>query len=361
MRQAPTPEDGSGGHRSVLSTRHARRSHRSRLRALGSRRELQILIVMIVIVVVSGIADPDFLSSRVISSTFIAAMVTAFVALGQAFVMLTKGIDLSVAPILGLSAVIVGFAAQDHELNMWVGLLLGAVIGVVLGLGNAVLISLFRIPPIIATLGTFSVYGGLQFVATGGQQVDQVPDQYTRYGVATNTLLPGVPVLLIAGIVATAIAGLVLAYTVFGRNVYATGDDAEAAFRNGIPTRRVTFVVYLVCGAFAGVAGVIYLMRTGSADSLTGTQTNENLNAIAAALLGGVALTGGRGTALGAFLGGIFLSLTLSSMGIAFGIPNEWQPAGVGVLILLAVIADPRARSAGLTRLRTFRIRRSPR
>ena len=330
---------------------------RAALRGLIARRDVQLVPVIIVIAVISGIANPEFLSSRVVASLLIAAMVTTVVALGQTFVMLTKGIDLSVAPILGLSAVIVGFQAQDNQLPLQLGLLLGAAIGIVLGVGNGLLVSILRVPPIIATLGTFTVYGGLQFLVTNGNQVDTVPNQYTQFGVATFTVVPGVPWLLLAGIVATIAAGLVLRNTIFGRNLYATGDDAEAAFRGGIPTRRVTFAAYVICGFFAGLGGVIYLMRTGSADALTGTQTNENLNAIAAALIGGTALTGGRGNATGALLGSIFLSLTLSAMGIAAHIPDEWQPAGIGVLILLAVVADPRARQSG--RLRSLlRIRK---
>ncbi len=320
------------------------------VRSLIARRDAQLVPVIIVIAAISGIANPEFLSSRVVASLLIAAMVTTVVALGQTFVMLTKGIDLSVAPILGLSAVIVGFQAQNNQLPLQLGLLIGAAVGIVLGIGNGLLVSILRVPPIIATLGTFTVYGGLQFLVTNGNQVNTVPNQYTQFGVATFTVVPGVPWLLVAGIVATVCAGLVLRNTMFGRSLYATGDDAEAAFRGGIPTRRVTFAAYVICGCFAGIGGVIYLMRTGSADALTGTQTNENLNSIAAALIGGTALTGGRGNATGALLGSIFLSLTLSAMGIAAHIPDEWQPAGIGVLILLAVVADPRARQSGRVR-----------
>ena len=326
--------------------------------SLLARRELQLVVVMVAITLVSIHEQPAFWLPRVISNIFITAMVTIFVSLGQTFVMLTRGIDLSVAPILGISAVVVGFAAQNHDLNLWLGCLLGAAIGAGLGVGNAILVSWFRLPPIIATLGTFSVYGGVQFLITNGRQVTQIPQQYTSYGIATHTIVPRVPTILVAGVVATVLVSLVLKHTVFGRNVYATGNDADAAFRAGIPVRRVTFVAYVICGLFAGLAGVVYLTRTGSADALTGTQTNENLNAIAAALLGGTALTGGRGTAWGSFLGSVFLALTLSSMGIAFHIANEWQPAGIGVLILLAVVADPRARRGGALAALRLRLRK---
>jgi ribose/xylose/arabinose/galactoside ABC-type transport system permease subunit len=310
-------------------------------------RSVQLVAFMVVIVILSNIANPEFLSPRVISNIFIAATITAFLAFGQMLVMVTRGIDLSVSPILGLSAVIVGFQGQDHGLPLPLGLLLGAGVGIVLGAFNGLLVSVLRIPPIIATLGTFSIFGGLQFIVTNGEQINQIPREYTALGVATNTVLPGIPWILVAGIACAIAISLVLRHTYFGRNLFATGGDPEAAFRAGIPTQRVIFFAYVACGMLAGIGGVVYLMRTGSADAITGTQTNENLTSIAAALIGGAALTGGRGTASGAILGAIFLSLALTAMGSAAHVPPEWQPAGVGVLILLAVVADRRARNGG--------------
>lgn len=317
-----------------------------RMRSVTGNRNLQLAILILAISGAAVVANPGLLSSRVLANILIAAMVTAFVAMGQLLVLITKGIDLSVAPIMGLSAVIVGFQAQDHGLSLPVGLLLGAGVGVILGMGNGFLVSIVRMPPIIATLATFSVYGGLQFVVTGGDQVNAIPDEYTRWGVVTNSVL-GVPPLFWAGIAAMGALTFVLRRTVFGRNLYAVGGDVDEAVRLGIPTRRVVFTAYVACGMLAGIAGVVYLMRTGSADSITGTQTNENLNAIAAALVGGASLTGGRGTAIGTVLGSIFLALTLVAMGGAAHIPPVWQPAGVGVLILVAVLADARARRGG--------------
>lgn len=317
------------------------------VRGLLARRESQLVITMVVIVALCEALDHQFVSSLVLANILITAMVTVFTALAQLLVMLTRGIDLSIAPTLGIAALAVGFAAQDNGLGLVWGVLLGALIGAALGVGNAVLVSLIGLPPIIATLGTYSVYGGLQFIVAHGTQVLSIPAQYTQFGYARKTLFYGVPPIVIAGVVVTVAVGYLLRHTVFGRDVYATGDDREAAFRAGIPTRRVIFLAYVLCGMLAGIAGVVYLTRTGSADALTGSQTNEELNAIAAALIGGAALTGGRGTALGAVLGALFLSLILSAMGQVANIPSEWQPAGVGVLILLAVVADPKSRRSG--------------
>jgi ribose/xylose/arabinose/galactoside ABC-type transport system permease subunit len=321
------------------------------------RRELLLLIVMVAIVLASVAHHGYFWSSRNIAFILADSMVITFLALGETFVLLSRGVDLSIAPIMGLSACIVGFRAQDHGMTLLPAVFLGAAVGLVLGLGNALLVAVLRLPPIIATLGTLSVYGGLQFVVTGGRQVDHVPTQYTDLG--SETLTWGIPTILLIGCAAVLVTAVVLRHTMFGRSVYATGNDLEAAYRAGIRTQRVIFVCYLICGLFAGLAGVIYLMRTGSAVATTGTDTDANLNAIAAALIGGTALTGGRGGAFGAVAGSVFLSLTLTAMVFA-GIPAIWQPAGVGAAILVAVLADGKARRRNNTfRLGRVRLRRS--
>jgi ribose/xylose/arabinose/galactoside ABC-type transport system permease subunit len=140
------------------------------------------------------------------------------------------------------------------------------------------------------------------------------------------------------------IAAWVLRYTAFGRSIYAVGDDAEAAYRAGISVQRVLFSTYVISGLFAGLGGVAYLIYTSGADSTTGI--NDNLTAIAAAIIGGTALTGGVGGAFGALVGSVFLTVTLTAMSFAH-VSDVWQPAGVGVLVLLAVVYDSRARAGG--------------
>jgi len=299
-------------------------------------------VLVLVVAAVGVIKSPALLSFNTLSIVLIMAMVTTFTALGQTFVLIARGIDLSVSPMLGLAAVMVGFPAQNSGLRLWEGILFGALVGIILGAGNGLLVAFVKIPPIIATLATFSIYGGLQFIRTGGDQVNAIPDEYTRWGIVTNRVL-GMPPLFWAGVVATLVVVYVLRYSKFGRSLYATGADVSEAGRLGISTRQVVFLAYVLCGLLAGLAGVVYLCRTGSADSITGTQSNENLYSIAAALVGGATLTGGRGTAQGAILGAVFISVTVVVMG-TIGIPPVWQPAGIGALILLAVLADSRTR-----------------
>ena len=297
-------------------------------------REIQLVLAMAVVVAVSTALHPDFLTPGNISFMLADSAVTAILATGQTLVVLAKGIDLSVAPILGIAAVEVGFPAQSHNLNLAVAFVLVMGIGTVLGVGNGLLVSLARIPPIIATL---SVYGGVQFLLANGQEVVNIPNVYDTLGNAD--VVSGVPwVLVIAGGIAVLVA-LFLRQTNLGRSIYAVGNNAAAAHRAGIAVRRVLFTTYVLSGLLAGIAGLIYLCHTGSADSTTGTDTNVELTSIAATLIGGTTLTGGRGGVIGSVLGAVFLSVALTAMVFA-RIPPIWEPAGVGGLILLAMVTD---------------------
>jgi ribose/xylose/arabinose/galactoside ABC-type transport system permease subunit len=327
----------------VVNARQAS-SRRWDLAWLGRRREVLVAAAIIFVIAISTAVHSYFWSSANISFIFADSIVVAFLALGESFVMLGRGIDLSVGAIMGMSAIIVGFRIQNHGMTLGPAILLGAAVGIVLGVGNAVLVGVTRLPPIIATLGTFSVYSGLEFVVTNGNQVDTIPNSITNLGV--NTVLPGVPVILIATLPFFIVAALVLRYTTFGRSVYAVGDDAEAAYRAGIPVQRTLFWTYVIAGLFSGLAGVVFLIHTSGASSTTGN--TDNLSAIAAALIGGTALTGGRGGAFGALIGSVFLSATLTALSYLH-VSDVWQPAGVGVLVLLAVISDS---SGGRLRLR---------
>lgn len=332
-----TPKDLAGS----AAARHEQRAASS-WTLLLRRRELLVTAVIVVVVAASTAAHPFFWASGNIAFIFADSVVITFLALGESFVMLGRGIDLSVGAIMGLSAIIVGFRIQDHGMTLLPAVLLGAAVGLVLGLGNGLLVGLVRLPPIIATLGTLSVYSGLEFVLTNGNQVDTIPSSITDLG--STTVVPGVPVILLLTLPFVLIAAFILRHTTFGRAVYAVGDDAEAAYRAGIPVQRTLFSTYLISGLLSGLGGVAFLIYTSGASSTTGV--NDNLTAIAAAIIGGTALTGGVGGALGAFVGSVFLTVTLTAMSFAH-VADVWQPAGVGVLVLLAVVYDSRSRRAG--------------
>jgi ribose/xylose/arabinose/galactoside ABC-type transport system permease subunit len=337
--------------KNIQTARLARQDERPSRKLTGlSGREVLVVAAMIVIVAISTAFHPYFWASSNFTFIFADSMVITFLALGETFVMLGRGIDLSVGATMGLSAIIVGFQIQNHGMTLFPAIILGAAVGIVFGLGNALLVAVFRLPPIIATLGTLGVYSGLEFVVTNGNQVDTIPNSFTN--LASTQVLPGIPEIFLFTLPFVLVAALVLRHTVFGRSVYAVGDDAEAAYRAGISVQRVLFMTYLIAGLLAGLAGVVYLIYTSGASSTTGV--NDNLSAIAAALIGGTALTGGRGGAFGALIGSVFLTVTLTAMSFAH-LPDVWQPAGVGVLVLLAVLSDRRAREGTATRRLTLR------
>ncbi|MGD0895157.1 MAG: ABC transporter permease [Acidimicrobiales bacterium] len=323
---------------------------RSRLVAILMRREVQLLVALLLM---SGIVDvlrPQFLSSSNISFMLAGSVVIMVVATGQTMVIITRGIDLSVAPMLGIAAIAIGFPAQNHNLNIFVALVLVILIGIALGVGNGLLVTVAGIPPIIATLATLSVYGGLQFVFTSGLTVISLPHDYIAVGL--EDIVPGIPWLLLIGVGIVIVAELFLKFTPWGRAIYAVGNNADAAYRAGIPVRRTLFMTYIICGLLSGIGGFVYLCYIGSASSTTGTDTNVNLISIAATLIGGTSLLGGRGRPIGAALGAVFLSVADTAI-VVLRILPIWEPAGVGVLILLAVVTDRQSGPATRRALRT--------
>jgi ribose/xylose/arabinose/galactoside ABC-type transport system permease subunit len=251
--------------------------------------------------------------------------------------MLVRGIDESVAPIFGIAAVSTGFLAQDYHSSVVLMLPLALAIGGGLGIVNGLFVTYARIPPIITTLGTFTVYGGIQELICNTRTVVTVPSSYVTLG--NRNLVGDIPYMLIPGLVITAVVALILWRTKWGRSLYAVGNNAEAAFRAGIRVNAVLISAYAVCGMLAGLGGLAFLVHIDSAGYTTGTEININLTSIAAALIGGTTLLGGRGGVIGGFLAALFLEVVTEAVIVA-GIPFVWQYAAVGVLLLAAILID---------------------
>jgi ribose/xylose/arabinose/galactoside ABC-type transport system permease subunit len=309
------------------------------LRTFFGHRAVQLAVALLAISALVAAFHPKFLSTSNIEFILLDSVVLGLISLGQTFVIISRGIDLSVAPIMGLTAVVTGLMSTRSGLPLWSAILLSVAMGLVLGAVNGLLVSVVRMPPIIVTLGTLGLYGGLQFLYTNGDQVTNVPDAYARFG--NSVLVPGVPRPVAMLAVITLVCWLVLKYTAFGRNVFAVGDNERAARAAGIPVRFTVFSTYVVSGLLAGFAGLVYIAHTAAATATTGTAESVQLNAIAAVLIGGSAISGGRGGVLGSVLGALFLSLVLTAL-VFSGVPAIWNTAGAGVLILIAVLLDAR-------------------
>ncbi|WP_459673731.1 ABC transporter permease [Acidisoma sp. 7E03] len=321
------------------------RSPRSRA---GRRetREITLIVATIVTLAVVGLYSHRFVSLENIRFMVLNSVVLSLVALGQTWVIATKGIDLSVAPIMGLTAVVTGLLAQTSGLPLYQAFALALAIGVVLGTVNGFLVARITIPPIIVTLGTYSIYSGLMFIYSNGTQVTAVPPAYATFGnglLAAWLPLP-IPVLLL--IAAVAACGFVLNHTIFGRAVLAIGNNATAAYNAGVPVMKTQVLVYVISGVLAALAGLVFVSYTGSATVTTGTGDHVELQSIAVTLIGGTAIAGGRGNMLGTVLGGLFLSVILTAL-VFLHVPPIWYSAGEGAMILLTVTLGMRQAAAG--------------
>ena len=304
--------------------------------AIARQRELSLVVVMLVMGVLVTIAAPQFLTADNFKQVTVLASITAIAAIGQALVVITRNIDLSVEATMGLAAYCVAITLESHLLNGPAAMLLGVGIGVVLGMVNGLLVTVFKVPSIVATLGTLSIFRGIDYLIAGSHQVPLagLPPGFTSP--ARDTIL-GIPIFVVVVIVAVELFSAVLRWTRFGRQVYAVGSNPEAAAILGIPARGVVFTAYTLCGLLAGIAGVMWVIEFGT---INGTSaTGVVLAVVAAVVVGGVNIFGGSGTVIGAAIGAYFLGFVANAL-ILVGLSQFWLQAIYGLVILVAVSAD---------------------
>ncbi|TDD23925.1 ABC transporter permease [Kribbella turkmenica] len=309
---------------------------RSSLDVVLRARELGIVLALVLLVAVTTISNPRFVSGQSIRDILLGTAILAVLAVGQAVVVITRNIDLSVGSVLGLSAFTVGTLLQNNNLPVLPVLLAGAGVGVVCGAVNGVLVRYGNVPALVVTLGTLYVFRGITYFWAGGSQInaDELPAAFLDFGTAT---LVGVPYLVLLAVLVLVVTGVVLRNYRMGRELYAMGSSPQAARLAGIAVGRRTVGAFVVSGALAGLAGVLFAARFGTIDAAAGT--GYELNVVAAVVVGGVAVFGGSGTVWGAALGALLLT-TIGSALAVLEINQFWQQAIVGGLILLAIGAD---------------------
>ncbi|WP_342773412.1 ABC transporter permease [Pelagibacterium montanilacus] len=297
-----------------------------------SHREASIALMILILFVALSFANEYFLSSRNLLNVGRQASVVAIVALGQALVIISRGLDLSVGSTLGLSAVSSAYVASvtgSQELALAAGLGAGLVVGVL----NGLMVTRININPFIATLGMLSVARGVALLMTGG-----IPIPYTGWAQWLGAGRIGdVPFSLILLIVLVVVFHIFATRTRIGRNVYAIGDNPKAARLAGINIEGTRLLVYALCGMLAGLGGIILAGNLASASPDLGR--GYELDVIAAVILGGAALSGGRGTMYGVLLGALLMAL-LSNAFVLLGISSHWQVVAKGLVIILAVGID---------------------
>ncbi|MEU9828159.1 ABC transporter permease [Micromonospora chersina] len=324
-RVADDPPPGPG---------RARRNLAERLLAV---RELSLLLALGALILVTTLRNDRFLSAQSIKDLLLGCAILVILAVGQTLVIVTRNVDLSVGSILGLVAFATGELFLAAPGTPWpVALLLGVGLGAVCGVVNGGLIAVAKVPALVITLGTLYAFRGVDYYWAAGRQINaaDMPRSFLRLG---NQTVLGVPVLFLAALVVVAAVGFYLRSYRSGRELYAIGSEPAAARLSGIPVGRRVFAVFVANGALAGLAGVLYAARFGTLDAAAGS--GLELQVVAAAVVGGVAIFGGSGSAYGAALGAVLLTTIGSSLAV-LRIDPFWQQAVVGALILAAIGLD---------------------
>jgi len=311
-------------------------ARRSLFETVVRARELSLLAVLILVVAGTTIAEPRFLSSQSIRDILLNVSVIALMAVGQAVVIITRNVDLSVGSVLGISAFLTGVLFADHHAAIGVVFVAGTLFGALFGLANGLMVALARVPALVITLGTLYVIRGIDFVWAKGRQInaDQMPDRFLQLG--SDTVL-GVPVLAIIAAVAMLIVGAVMRSSRMGRELYAIGSQPTAANLAGIRVSRRVIGAFVVSGALAGLAGVLFTARFGTLDATAGT--GDELQVVAAVVVGGVAIFGGSGSVYGAALGALLLGVISSAL-VILKVNQFWEQAIDGALLLVAIGLD---------------------
>ena len=300
-------------------------------------REAGISIFILVLVVAVTLRAPSFLTFKNFNEILLNISILAIVALAQTIVILTKGIDLSVSSTIGLVAMMVAFVVKENpEMSIILTVILGMALGAVLGMFNSLIIAYGNVPPIIATLGTLSIYRGLVFYYSQGTWINsfELPPNFKLLSKGTPL---GLPNIVIIAILVAVVVYYFLKFTRTGRDIFAVGSNPDAAQFAGIRKRRIIFLVYVISGMLAGLAAVLWASRYESAQ--TNTALGFELQTVAAAVVGGVSISGGVGTVPGVLLGALLLGIIQNSLTL-IRISPFWQLAAQGLLILIAVISD---------------------
>ena len=315
---------------------------KSGIRISGAFHRLLAFSGLIALVVVFSIASPNFMQTQNVLAILQATSVNGVLAIAATLVIITGGIDLSVGTLMTFCAVIAGVVLTYWGLPLPLGIVAAIAAGTACGLLSGTIIAKLKVPPFIATLGMMLILKGLSLVISGTKPIyfnDTPGFNQIALGSAVGTIFPTVPLpngVLILFAVALA-AAFVLGKTALGRYTFALGSNEEAVRLSGVNIDRWKIAVYATAGGICGVAGLLIASRLNSAQPALGQ--GYELDAIAAVVIGGTSLSGGRGTVIGTLIGALIISVLANGLRI-LSVPQEWQTVVTGSIIILAVYAD---------------------
>jgi ribose transport system permease protein len=293
-----------------------------------------MVIVLLLVMAYFSYRSIRFATLDNATTILVSAAPFALVALGQTFVILTGGIDLSIGSVIAVSAMTSASVIVNNPGSLWLAVIAGIAVGLVLGLINGLVVSRLNVAPFVATLGTLTAGSGIAYVIGHGAPINGLPQSY---GKIANTAVFGIRIPVLIMIVGFVAAYLILKKTSFGLRIYAVGGNRTAAELAGVRTRRILTSVYVISGGLAGLSGVVLSSRVISGPPNLGA--GYELDAIAAVVIGGASLLGGRGTVWGTLLGLLLIQTLNNGLDILI-VPAYWQSVISGVLIVAAVAVD---------------------
>jgi len=297
-------------------------------------REFGIIVAILLIAIIFTLIDPLYITPYNIISIIEQSTINGLMGIGITFAILAAGIDLSIGSTFAIIIVCVGKLLVSG-INPILAIIIGIGLGFAVGIGNGLLICKMNIQPFVATLGTMSLYRGIAYILTGGWPVLNIPKNFRS--MVDGDILYNIPVSIFILLLFAFLTHILLKYTRFGIYIYALGGNEEATRLSGVSVDRVKILAYGIVGIGAALAGIVMLARLGTGEPSAGQ--GYELNAIAAAAIGGASLAGGKGSIIGTFLGAILLSALKVGL-IVVGVDTFWQYIATGIIIVLAVYIE---------------------
>ena len=317
------------------------------LRTLLARREAGIAVMIVLFCLAVGLAKPQFLTLNSLRIILLLVPLIMIGAMGQMLVLVARHVDLSIGSMLGFSAMVTGMMFKFYPEIWWpLGFVVAIGTGTMLGLMNGVLVTLFRLPAIIVTLGTLNLYRGLTYIISDAKQIDRQFVPSALKAMSQTSPIFGIPWIIFMSLGIAALTYAFVMHTQVGRQIFALGSNPVAAPLRGINVTRVTLQVFALSGALSGLAGIMYASRWGFVNP-SNTGAGFEFQVIAAVVIGGVSINGGSGSVLGVVLGVLLLGCVAAALPL-LGIPGTTQNAIYGAVILLALLIDRTVRAQGL-------------
>ncbi len=293
-----------------------------------------LVVATVVEAAVFATIAPGFFSLANAVNVLLSVAVTGILAVGMTAVILTAGIDLSVGSVVALTGVTGAMAATHGFMPATMALLVAVLVGTLTGVVNGTLTAYLDVPAFVSTLAMLTIARGLAFIVSGGRSIGNLPSSFGALG---RSVILGIPAPVLVMAVVMLVGAFVLRRTVFGRHIYAIGGNTEAAWLAGVNTKRVIWWVYVLNGALAGIGGLTLASRLGAGVPNAGEQ--YELDVIAAVVVGGASLFGGRGTIAGTLWGTVFIGVLTNGLNMA-NVDPYVQKIALGVVIVLAVVGD---------------------